>query len=100
MIKHIVFWRLLPSANGNDRATNARTIKERLEALNGKMPGMSKLEVGIDFSKSSESADLALYSEFESPEALSAYLAHPDHKAIVPFILEARSERRVVDYEV
>jgi heme-degrading monooxygenase HmoA len=100
MIKHLVFWRLLPSANGNDSATNARQIKERLEALNGKLPGMAKLEVGIDVSKSEESADVALYSEFESKEALAAYLAHPEHKAVVPFILAARSERRVVDYEV
>ena len=25
--------------------------------------------------------------------------AHPEHKAVLPFILEARSERRLVDYE-
>lgn len=99
MIKHIVFWRLHPTANGNDASTNARLIKERLEALDGRMPGMVKLEVGIDFLRSEESVDVALYSEFETREALEAYLAHPEHKAIVPFILESRSERRVIDYE-
>jgi hypothetical protein len=32
--------------------------------------------------------------------ALDVYQAHPDHTAVMPFILEARSERRLVDYEV
>jgi len=100
LIKHIVMWRLKESAHGNDKATNARLIKEKLEALNGKIPGLLTLEVGIDFVGSDDSADIVLYSEFESREALDNYQAHPEHKAVVPFVGEARSERRVVDYEV
>jgi hypothetical protein len=99
MIKHIVLWRLKESAHGNDKATNARLIKEKLEKLNGKIPGMLALEVGLDFSASDTSADLVLYSEFASREALDGYHHHPEHVAVMPFILEARSERRVVDYE-
>lgn len=99
MIKHIVVWRLKESAHGNDKATNARLIKEKLEALNGKIPGLLKMEVGIDHSCSETSGDVVLYSEFESRAALDAYQAHPEHKAIMPFVMEARSERRVVDYE-
>ena len=45
------------------------------------------------------SCDLALYAEFESWAALGAYQAHPEHKAMMPFILEARTERRLCDYE-
>lgn len=99
MIKHIVLWRLKDSANGIDKAENARLIKEKLEGLNGRIPGMIRLEVGLDFSATDASADLALYSEFESRSALDAYQDHPEHKAIMPFIMEARSERRLVDYE-
>lgn len=33
-------------------------------------------------------------------EALDAYQIHPEHKKIMPFILEARDERRIVDYEI
>ncbi len=100
MIKHIVMWRLKESAHGNDKATNARIIKEKLESLSGKIPGMISLEVGIDFSATESSSGVVLYSEFESREALEAYQSHPEHKAVMPFIMEARSERRVVDYEV
>ncbi len=99
MIKHIVFWKLKEQANGLNKAENAAAIKEKLEALSGQIEGLLKIEVGIDFLASAESADLCLYSEFESKAALDFYQSHPLHKAIMPFIGEARSERRVVDYE-
>jgi len=99
MIKHIVFWKLKDEANGLSKIENATTIKQRLENLNGKIEGLITLEVGIDFLHSVESADLVLYSEFENKEALTFYANHPLHKEIMPFIAEARSERRVVDYE-
>jgi hypothetical protein len=99
MVKHIVVWRLKDQADGRPKGENAKLIKEKLEALNGRIPGLLRLEVGIDFSLTEDSGDLALYSEFASRSALDAYQVHPEHKAIMPFVLEARSERRVVDYE-
>jgi hypothetical protein len=99
MVKHIVFWKLKDEANGMSKAENAKAIKQKLEDLNGKIEGCIKLEVGFDFLHSVESVDVVLYSEFESKEALDFYANHPLHKAVMPFIAEARSERRVVDYE-
>jgi len=99
MVKHIVFWRLKESAHGNDKATNARLVKEKLERLNGRIPGLLALEVGIDFSATDSSCDVALYSEFASREALAAYQAHPEHLAVMPFVGEVRRERVMVDYE-
>ena len=100
MVKHIVVWRLKPEAHGQPAAQNARAIKEKLEALRGRIPGMLRLEVGLDFSREESSGDLVLYSEFESRAALNAYQVHPEHEAVKGFILEARSERRLVDYEL
>jgi len=100
MVKHIVFWKLKDEANGMSKSENAQAIKEKLEALKGQIPGLIEIEVGIDFLGSLESADLVLYSTFENKEALNVYANHPLHKAIMPFIAEARNERRVVDYEV
>lgn len=100
MIKHVVLWKLKEEANGNTKEQNAVEIKQRLEALNGQIPGLIKIEVGIDFLKTPESADVVLYSEFENREALLVYAEHPLHKAVMPFILEARYERRVADYEI
>ena len=100
MIKHIVFWKLKDEALGNDKATNALLIKEKLEALNGQIEGLLKLEIGIDFVGGPMSGDVALYSEFATKEDLDFYQAHPKHKAVQGFVMEVRSDRMVVDYEV
>lgn len=99
MIKHIVMWRLLATANGHDQAHNAQQVKEKITALKDIVPGIIKLEIGVDISQGEMSADLVLYSEFESKEALAAYAKHPDHLEVVKFILSICSERHVVDYE-
>lgn len=97
MIKHIVMWRLDEAAG--DKAGNALKLKLLLEGLNGRIPGLLRLEVGIDFSQEGESSDVVLYSEFESRQALDAYQVHPAHAEVVPFVKSVRAERRVVDYE-
>jgi hypothetical protein len=100
MVKHIVLWKLKDSANGMNKAENALAIKHKLESLKGKIEGLIEIEVGIDFLQSPESGDIMLYSLFNDKQALDHYQQHPLHKEIMPFIAEARSERRVVDYEV
>jgi hypothetical protein len=100
MVRHIVLWRLKESANGRSKAENAAEIKRLLEDLHGKIPGLLKLEVGYDFSRTAESSDIVLYSEFESRAALDAYQTHPLHEAVKPFVTAAREERRLVDYSV
>lgn len=99
MIKHIIIWKLKEHAHGNPRARNAELIKEKLEALRGKVPGMLKIEVGADIIGSPDSGDLALYCEFEDRAALDAYRDHPEHKAVAPFIVEARASRLMADFE-
>lgn len=99
MVKHIVLWRLKDFAEGADKAANAGKIKVALEGLQGRIPGLVSIEVGVDFERSAAAFDVALYSVFESREALAAYQVHPEHKKVADFILRVRSERAVVDYE-
>lgn len=99
MIKHIVMWKLKNEAHGNDKATNARLIKEKLEALNGKIDGLLKLEVGIDF-PGGNNYDVVLYSELAKEEDLDTYQNHPLHQAVLPFIREAVDSRVAVDYRL
>jgi hypothetical protein len=98
MIKHIVMWKLKDQAHGNDKATNAGLVKEKLEALSGKIDGLLKIEVGIDF-QGEENFDVVLYSELSNKEALDTYQNHPLHQAALPFIREAVMDRKAVDYE-
>lgn len=98
MIKHIVFWKLKDEAMGNDKWENARIIKERLEALVGVIPGLIENEVGLNLNGGEY--DAALYSVFESTQALQAYDIHPEHTKIRGFVAEARISRLAIDYEV
>jgi len=100
MIKHIVLWRLNESAYGNDKKTNAQILKEKLLAMQNKVDGLLKIEVGFDFSNEKDSCDVVLYSEFENKEALHQYQIHPDHEDIKKWLREVRYERRVVDYGI
>jgi hypothetical protein len=98
MVKHIVMWRLCEEAHGNRAEVNALLIREKLEALAGRIPGLLSIEVGIDFSCTDSSGDIVLYSVFIDREALEGYQRHPEHEALKPFIGAATSERRLVDY--
>jgi hypothetical protein len=100
MVKHIVLWKLRESAGGRSAQQNALEMKSRLEALNGLIPGLVRLEVGIDFGRTEASADVALYSEFADRLALESYQRHPEHVAVGDFIGPLRLSRTIVDYEV
>lgn len=97
MIKHIVMWRLLTEPS---REANAARAKALLESMVGKIPGLLKLEVGVNFLEDASASDLVLYSEFADRAALAVYGSHPIHEAIKPQIRDLVAERRTVDYEV
>ncbi len=99
MVKHIVVWKLKPTAEGRDRPANAERMKAMLEALRGRIPGLRHLEVGINFNPTDAAYDIALYSEFDSREALEGYQNHPEHVKAMGFISQVRDHRIVVDYE-
>jgi len=93
MVKHIVMWKLKNKAD-------VEIIKDKLEALVGKIPELLRLEVGVDFMNSDNSFHMVLSTEFESREALDAYRLHPEHQAVIPLLQIATIDRAVVDYEI
>ena len=99
MVVHIVFWRLHEHAAGRSRQENALEMKRRFEALRTVIPGLRRLDFGIDFAGTDQSSHVALYTEFDSRKALDDYQAHPAHKEVAAFLADLRTERRVVDYE-
>jgi len=98
MVKHIVIWKLKSDAEGNDIITNAKKAKTLLENLQGKIPGLKHVEVGINIIGENNSGDICLYSEFETLEDLEKYHNHPEHLKIIPFMKRIRAERYVMDY--
>ena len=97
MIKHIVFWKI---TEGIDKAKTIAEIIKRLTALKGQIPGLIHIEAGADINGSPVAFDVALYSEFDSEEALAVYQDHPLHVDVKNYIGSVTSDRCVVDYSV
>lgn len=99
MIKHIVMW----SVSGDDVATRGRNVallKAEFESMRGRVPGLLKLEIGVDFSRIDYACDVVLYSEFDSRESLAEYAEHPEHLRVKRALGNLRIARHQVDYEV
>lgn len=94
MITHIVFFKLKDQTSA--KAKEARNV---LLAMDGKIPQLRHLEVGIDVVRSERSYDLALITKFDSLEDLAAYQAHPVHQDVVQYIRSAAESSVTVDYE-
>ena len=82
MVKHIILWTLNPELSEKEKETIKAEIKEGLEGLVGKVPGLVSVKVHIDGRLSSSNADLMLDSTLESEEALKGYAVHPAHVAV------------------
>ena len=81
MIKHVILWTLKPEFSESEKAEIIKNIKESLEGLHGKIPGLLEIKVNTNKLPSSN-ADLMLDSTFESEEALKNYAVHPEHVAV------------------
>ncbi len=100
MIKHIVFWRFKDEAEGLNKEQIIAKAKEVLEDLVDKIPEIKELEVGTDFNGGPAAFDTALYTAFDTKEALAIYQDHPAHQKVKDFIGKVTSDRAVVDYEI
>ncbi len=92
MVKHIVLYTLKKEVNKEEAV---KLIASVLEPLVGVIPGLTHLEVRQAF----QGLDYALYSEFESREALAAYATHPAHQAAKEHFWHMLDERFSADYD-
>lgn len=78
MVKHVIIWTLKDELSPNEKERVKKEIKEGLEGLKGKVPGIAEIAVHTQGLPSSN-ADLMLDSVFENEAALKAYAVHPEH---------------------
>ena len=93
MVKHIVVYKF---KDGVDHDAAVKIIASVLEPLVGKIPGLQHMEIRRAF----QGMDYALYSEFESKEALAAYAVHPLHQEAKTHFAHFIDTRVAADYEV
>ena len=98
MIRHIVMWNVRGDTP-QQKAANVALLKRSFESLRGRIPGLLRLEVGVDHSAVDYACDVVLYSEFESQVALDAYASHPEHLRVKGEIGDMRIARHRVDYQ-
>ncbi len=93
MVKHIVLYTLKEDVN---KAEAVQIIRSVLEPLVGKIPGLLHLEIRQAFN----GVDYALYSEFESREALQNYTKHPLHLEAKTHFHHFIGTRVAADYDL
>lgn len=100
MVKHVILWTLKEELSASEKENVKKGIKEGLEGLAGKIPGLLDIKVNIE-GLSSSNADLMLDSTFESEEALKGYAVHPEHVAVADGkVRPYTAVRSCLDYEV
>ena len=100
MVKHIILWQLKDELSDAEKAAVKAGIKEGLEGLAGKVPGLVEVHVNINGLPSS-TADLMLDTTFESAEALKGYSVHPAHVAVADSKVRPYTKARFcLDYEI
>lgn len=99
MTHHIILWKLKEDLTSAQKEEIKKNIKEGLEGLAGRIPGLLNIKVNIE-GLPSANVDLMLDSLFDSPESLKGYSVHPEHVAVAngrvrPFTVG----RYCMDYE-
>ena len=93
MVKHIVLYTF---KEGVDKDDAVKLIASVLEPLVGKIPGLTHMEIRKAFN----GMDYALYSKFESREALKNYASHPLHMEAKEHFFHLLDTRVCADYDL
>ncbi len=100
MVKHIVMFKFLESAEGRTKKENTEKAAQMLRDLQGKIPELLSSEVRINSDLADKTNyDLVLIADYNSWEDLNKYIEHPLHKAVGAFMKGVRESRSCVDYE-
>jgi hypothetical protein len=98
MVKHIVAWNYAEGFTAEENRKNAIEMKRELENLINLIPGITSIKLYIEPLSTSE-ADLVLDSEFESEEALAAYVIHPEHVRVgTNYVKPVTRNRKCIDF--
>lgn len=100
MVKHIILWKLDEKYSQPEKEEIKKNIKNGLEGLQGKVPGLTEIQVNICGLPTS-TADLMLDSTFESAETLKDYSVHPLHIEVADTLVRPfTAMRSCLDFEI
>ena len=100
MVKHIILWQLKDELTAEEKAEVKKGIKEGLEGLAGKIPGLTEIKVQTE-GLASSNAEVMLDSTFVDEAALKTYATHPEHVAVADGKVRPYTKTRMcLDFEV
>ena len=101
MVKHVILWTLKDEFSAEEKENIKKSIKEGLEGLKGKIPGLLEIKVNAYGRLDSSNADLMLDSTFENAQALKSYSKHPEHVAVADSkVRPFTAARTCLDFEM
>ena len=101
MVKHVILWTLKDDFSAEEKENIKKGIKEGLEGLKGKIPGLLEIKVNAYGRLDSSNADLMLDSTFENAQALKSYSKHPEHVAVADSkVRPFTAARTCLDFEM
>ena len=100
MVKHIILWQLKDELSVEEKQEVKKGIKEGLEGLAGKIPGLVEIKVQTE-GLASSNAEVMLDSTFEDEASLKGYAVHPEHVAVADGKVRPYTKTRMcLDFEV
>ena len=92
----------LGTLQAGERMPSVRELMRRHQvSLSTALQMLRHLEVGVDVIRSERSADIALYTKFDSLEDLQAYQVHPYHaNEVAAYMRSVCSSVTAADYQV
>lgn len=99
MVKHIILWQLKDELSAEEKVQVKAGIKEGLEGLQGRVPGLTEIHVQTE-SLASSNVDVMLDSTFTDEAALKGYAVHPAHVEVADTKVRPYTKSRAcLDYE-
>ncbi len=100
MVKHIILWQLKDELTAEEKKVIKTEMKEGLEGLVGKVPGLLEVKVQIE-GLASSNAEVMLDTSFADEAALKVYATHPEHVAVADSKVRPFTKTRLcLDFEL
>ncbi|MES2113723.1 MAG: Dabb family protein [Pseudomonadota bacterium] len=96
MIRHIVMWHV-KGDTAEERTQVREQFRQAFEGLRGRIPGLLRLEVGLDAGIDADACDVLLLTEFADQASLQAYGSHREHLRVRDALQNLRVSRHQID---
>jgi hypothetical protein len=92
-LTHVVLFKL------KDRSPeNVARTAEKLRTLDGNVPTLNSIEVGVNVVHSDRAYDIGIVTRFDDLAAMEAYQVHPFHQDVLAYMKRVTETAVAVDY--